>query len=202
MMLTKEQIKIYKSLNTPSKIQDFINTIPTNFEESGEDTCLSPLQVLRQNRAHCIEGAILAASILRFHGHEPLILDLESTKKDHDHVITLFKQNNCWGAISKTNHAVLRFREPIYRTLRELVLSYFHEYFMDNGEKTLRTYSNPVNLRMFDKLNWETTEEEVWFIADYLTKIKHHNILTKSQIKSLRKADKIEIEAGKLTEYN
>lgn len=196
-MFTKEEISLYKKLNSPKKTQDFLNSLKINFEEEG-DTCMSPRMVLKKGKAHCIEGALLAATALRFHGEEPLILDLEATKKDFDHVIAVFRENGRWGALSKTNHAVLRYREPVYKDIRELVMSFFHEYFLDNGKKTLRKYSAPVNLKKFDNLGWMTSEEEVWYIADHLTKIKHFDILTRSQITNLRKADEIEIEAGKL----
>ena len=199
--LNKEEFSILKNLNTPSKIQDFLNSLKTNFEESGE-TCMSPSLILKNKKAHCMEGALLAATALRLQGHPPLILDMESTKNDFDHVIALFKQHNYWGAIGKTNHAVLRYREPIYKTPRELVMSFFHEYFLNsNGKKTLRTYSSPVNLSRFDKLNWISSQEPVWFIPDHLTKIKHFPILNRKQIRTLRKADKIEIQAGNLVEY-
>jgi hypothetical protein len=198
--LSKEEHELFKKLNTPSKIQDFLNKIPINFEPNG-DTCKSPRQVLKENKCHCIEGAILAAMILRFHGNTPLILDMESTKKDFDHVIAVFQKDKKWGAISKTNHAVLRYREPIYNSIQELVMSFFHEYFTDTGEKTLRGYSMPVDLSMFDNKGWMHAFDEVWYIPDYLTKVKHISILNKKQITGLRTADKIEIEAGKLTEW-
>ncbi|MEK6888877.1 MAG: transglutaminase-like domain-containing protein [Nanoarchaeota archaeon] len=198
--LNKGEIAIVKKLNTPKKIQDFINSLKINFEPKG-DTCQSPRMVLKSKTCHCIEGAILAATILRFHNFKPLLLDIESTKKDFDHVVALFKVDGFWGAISKTNHAVLRYREPIYKTIRELAMSYFHEYFLDSGQKTLRGYSSPVDLSRFDNLNWISSEEEIWFIPNYLADIKHKPILTRKQIANLRKADKIEIESGKLTEY-
>ena len=158
--------------------------------------------VLKNNKCHCIEGAILAALILRVNGYTPLILDFETTHNDEDHVVALFKKDNHWGAISKTNHAILRFREPVYKSIRELAMSYFNEYYLfSNGKKTLRKYSSPVNLKKFDKLGWMTTEEEVWDIANYMADAKHHNMLNKKQIMGLRKADKIEIEAGKITEW-
>src|SRR3989344_3265578 len=198
---SSSELKLLKSLNTPSKIQSFLNKIPINFELSRE-TCMSPKSVLEKRKAHCMEGAMLAAAALRFHGHKPLIMDFESTPNDFDHVVAIFKKSGFYGSISKTNHAVLRYREPIYKTLREIALSFFHEYFLNkNGKKTLRTFSSPVNLSRFDKQNWMTSKEEVWYIPVYLTKIKHYKILTKSQIRGLRKADKIEIEAGKLLEY-
>ncbi len=198
--LNKEELKVLKKLKTPKKIQDFINKIPINFEEKG-DTCFSPRMVLKLNKAHCIEGALLAALTLRLNGHKPLILDLTSIDSDFDHVVALFKVNGYYGAISKTNHAVLRYREPIYKNIRELVMSYFHEYFTDTGNKTLRSYSLPVDLSRFDKLNWITSEKDVWFIPEYLIKVKHYKILNRKQIANLRKADYIEIQSGKLLEF-
>ncbi|MBS3081179.1 hypothetical protein J4221_06925 [Candidatus Pacearchaeota archaeon] len=199
--LTEEEYILLKNLNTPSKIQDFLNNLKINFEEQG-DTCMSPRMVLRTKKAHCIEGALVAATALRINSYPPLIVDLEASKHDYDHVVCVFKKNNCWGAITKTNHAVLRYREPVYKNIRELVMSFFHEYFTNhNGKKTLRSYSKPVNLEIFDKYNWIASEENVWFIPDYLTKIKHYSLLNKSQIRVLRKADLIEIKAGTLVEY-
>lgn len=198
---TKQEIKIFKKLNTPAKIQDFVNNLNINFEKKGE-TCMSPRQVLKTRSAHCMEGALLSSAILEFHGFEPKILDLRSVKPgDNDHVISVFKQFGFFGSISKTNHAVLRYREPVYKTVRELVLSFFHEYFLDNGQKTLREYSGLFNLNYFNKLNWRTSEEELWEIPEYLDKITHFKILEKAQIKNLRKADPIEILAGKLVEW-
>lgn len=194
----KKELKILRQLKTPQKIQEFLNKIPINFEKHCE-TCFSPRMVLKYNKAHCMEGAMLAAAALRVNGYNPLVVDLTTTKEDYDHVVAVFKQNNYWGAISKTNHAVLRYREPVYKTIRELVMSYFHEYFLDNGKKTLRTYSMPVDLSRFDKQNWMTSEDDVWFIPEYLEEISHKTILPKN-IK-LRKADKIEIKAGKLVEW-
>ena len=198
---SREELRILRKLNTPPKIQDFLNSLKINFEEEG-DTCFSPRKVLNEGRAHCIEGALLAASALRFHGYRPLIVDLEADNKDEDHVIAVFNIKNKWGAITKTNHAVLRYREPIYRDIRELVMSFFHEYFLNsNGKKTLRAYSRPVDLSRFDKKGWMTSDEDVWYIPEYLTEIKHIKILDGKNIRKLRRADSIEIEAGKLTEY-
>ncbi|HLD57507.1 MAG TPA: hypothetical protein VJA47_04325 [archaeon] len=196
----KQELSVLKKLNKPKKIQDFLNKLKANFEPSG-DTCRSPRMVLRKKEAHCVEGAVLAAAALRIHGYKPLILDLTSNKKDFDHVVAVFEKNGFWGAISKTNHAILRYREPVYKNIRELVMSYFHEYTTNNGEKTLRSYSMPVNLSRFDKLGWTTSEKDIWYIPEYLLKVKHFPVLNKSQISSLRKADKIEIKAGKLVEW-
>jgi len=198
--LTKEELCLLRGLNSPSKIQDYLDQIPINLEPKG-DTCLSPRNVIRERRAHCIEGAMLAALAFRLHGQKPLVLDLTSCRRDFDHVVALFKRNGCWGAVSKTNHAVLRYREPVYRTLRELVLSYFHEYFDDFGYKTLRSYSLPINLSRFDKLGWATNEEDNWFIAEHLADVKHIPLLTRSQISTLRKAHPTEIKAGEIIEW-
>ena len=198
--LNKREVKVLKSLNTPGKIQDFLNKIPINFEEKG-DTCMSPRMVLKNRKAHCIEGAMLAAAALRVNGEKPLVVDMTATKKDFDHVICVFKKDGKWGAIGKTNHAVLRYREPIYKSIRELVMSFFHEYFDDDGKKNLRSYSAPVDLSRFDHFNWMASEEDIWYIPDYLEKIKHFPILTRSQIAGLRKADRVELDAGDIVEW-
>jgi hypothetical protein len=200
--LTKDEEKLFKKLNTPSKIQDYLNSIPYNFESAGE-TCMSPRHVIRTKCAHCLEGAYFAGAVLWYHGEKPLLLDLRSTKHDLDHVVALFKKDGYWGAISKTNHAVLRYREPIYKTLRELVLSYFHEYFLNaTGVKTLREYSKkPFDLRTFGK-TWITTDEDLWEIGAILDDAPHLSVLPSGmKPKVLRKADQVEIEAGKLVEY-
>src|SRR3989344_3210239 len=130
--LDQPEFAIFEKLTTPEKIQDFIDILPVNFEPNS-DTSRSPLMTLREGRAHCMEGALIAASALWYHGEPPLLLDLKTTKGDDDHVVTLFKRHGRWGAISKTKHAVLRYRDAIYRSVRELVMSYFHEYFLDSG---------------------------------------------------------------------
>ena len=198
----KEELSLFKRLSTPAKIQDYLNSIPFNFDK-GNDTCFSPREVIQQKKAHCVEGAIFAAAVLEYHGHKPLILDLRSTTKpyDYDHVVAVYKKDGCFGAISKTNHVVLRYREPVYKTIRELVMSCFHEYFLDTGKKTLREYSDLLDLNRFNKLVWRTTHQDLFEIPEYLDDIKHYKILTPKQIKNLRLADKIEIEAGKIREY-
>jgi hypothetical protein len=140
--LSKEETLLFKKLKTPGTIQDYLDSLPSNFERRGE-TSRSPRLVLAHKEAHCFEGALFAAAVLWYHGKKPLLLDLKTGRGDFDHVVTLFKTNGYWGAISKTNHAVLRFRDPLYKTIRELALSYAHEYFLDNGKKTLLSYSRP-----------------------------------------------------------
>jgi hypothetical protein len=201
MQLAGIQTKLYRKLNTPAKLQDFINELTANFELLGE-TCRSPLRVIQDQTAHCLEGAMLAASVLRFHGAKPLLLDLRAKRPDDDHVVALFRLKGGWGAISKTNHAVLRYREPIYRTLRELALSYFHEYFDDQGNKNLREYSKPFSLARFDPINWETTLQDLWVVVKSLDHAQHLQLLSRSEVKNLRKAERIEIQAGKLLEWD
>ena len=138
--LTGEERKLFHRLNNPYKIQDFLDKISINFEEKG-DTLFSPRKVILKRKAHCLEGALFACAVLLFHGYETYLLDLQPGPKDDGHAVALFKQRSKWGAISKTNHAVLRFRDPVYESPRELVMSYFHEYFLDSGQKTLRTYT-------------------------------------------------------------
>lgn len=195
----KKEIALMRKLNTPAKVQNFLNVLPFNFEEAGE-TLKSPILTLRARRAHCFEGALLGAYILSLHNFPPLILHLGATKSDYDHVVAPFKQDGLWGALSKTNHAVLRYREPVYKNICELVMSYFHEYFLDNGAKTLRRYSIPLNLNIFGK-KWMLREDNLWDIDKKLDKVKHFNILNKKSLKNLRKADKIEIKAGEIVEY-
>lgn len=198
-MFTKAEMAKLKRLNTPAKVQDFINAIPINFEENGKDTVKSPLHVIRTNSAHCIEGAILGAYVLSLHGHKPFLMHLD-TDRDWNHVIAPFKIGEYWGALSKTNHADLRYRDPVYKTLRELVMSYFPEYTTDSGRKTLRSYSRPLNLNGFEK-GWECAEDNLWGIDEELENIKHYEIAPKSIIQNLRRADRLECEAGKLTEW-
>ncbi len=198
--IPEKELKILKKLNTPVKIQDFLDEMKINFEPNG-DTCLPPLMVLKQKTCHCIEAAILAGLALRLAGRPPLLVDLLANKNDFDHVVAVFQQNGKWGAISKTNHAALRYREPIYKSIRELVMSYFHEYLDDFGRKNLRSYSLPVNLKRFDKLGWMTTKEDVFYIPEYLVEVKHFPLLNQKQIRNLRRADPFEIKIGKITEW-
>lgn len=200
-------IKSLEKLNNPHKIQDFVNKIPVNFETDGEDTCMSPASVLKARKCHCIEGALLAAACIWINKigiGKPLVVDLRGTEEDCDHVIAVFQsgkgKNAKWGAIGKTNHAVLRYREPVYRDIRELVMSFFHEYSDSEGNKTLREYSLPVDLSIFGQ-EWITSKENLWHIYEHLDKVEHFKILTKEQEKSLRKQDKIEIGLDKILEW-
>ena len=198
---TKRERKLLSALSTPRRIQDFLDRLPINTEPEG-DTCFPPRRVLRERRAHCIEAAMLAALALRWHGQRPLVVDLEAALDDQDHVIAVFRQHGHWGAISKTNHAALRYREPVYRTIRELVMSYFHEYFRQaDGRKTLRAYSRPVDLSRFDRRGWMTDEDHVWYVPEHLCEVAHAPILTRAQASTLRSADRAERAAGEIVEW-
>ncbi len=196
---TPKEKALIKKLNTPAKVQDYLNSLPFNFER-GEATLKSPLYTLRHQNAHCMEGALLGAYILSQHGFKPYLMLLKATKQDFDHVVVPFKIGGFWGALSKTNHAVLRYREPVYKNIRELAMSYFHEYFLDNGDKTLRQYSELLDLNTFED-GWETLDGDLWGIDEELDQIKHHDILSRTVLDKLRKADKVEIEAGKIVEW-
>ncbi len=197
--LNKKELRILKKLDNPKKIQDFLDKFKINFDYR-KDTFMSPRRVLKIGKCHCIEGALLAALCLKLQGKKPLLVDLKTGNDDFEHVIAVFEENGRWGALSKTNHAVLRYREPIYRDIRELVMSFFHEYTDKKGRKNLRSFSMPVDLSVFDD-KWITSEEDLWHIHDYLDKARHYSILNRKQIAGLRKADKIEIEAGKIVEW-
>ena len=161
------------------------------------DTAWSPRLVLDQHTAHCLEGAIFAAAALRVLGFPPLLLDLEADR-DTDHVIAVFKIRGHWGAIAKSNFTGCRYREPVYRTLRELALSYFNIYFNLRGERTLRRYSRPVNLTRFDRLNWMTSEKAIWFIPEYLCEISHQPLLRRGMEKHLTRIDSRTMKAEML----
>jgi len=193
---SEEECKILSRLDKPKKIQDFLDKIKYNLEEDGE-TCFSPRKVLKECKANCIEGALFAAAVLRFHGYKPMIIDLVSVR-DEDHIIAVFKEDEHWGAIAKSKFTGLSFREPIHKTIRELVLSYFEGYFNYDCEKTLRGYSLPVNLEKFDKLNWMTSEENLFFFEGYLNKVKHKKLITNKMIRNLRKVTPMMEEAGEL----
>ncbi|MGA2136068.1 MAG: hypothetical protein ABSH50_27580 [Bryobacteraceae bacterium] len=186
-----------RRLRTPEKIQLFLDCEIGYNKEIHGPTCRSPRGVLRDRLAHCLEGALFAAAALRVQGHPPLLLDLEAVRDD-DHVLAIFRQHGHWGAIAKSNYSGLRFREPVYRTLRELAISYFEHYFNLAGEKTLRNYSRPVNLARFDRLGWMTAAEDVWEISEYLTGIPHTPLVKPPLTRRLNHVDARLQAAGKL----
>jgi hypothetical protein len=192
---TRREAAALRRLSTPEKLQRFLDEeLRYNTQPDGA-TCRSPRRVLRDRVAHCMEGALLAAATFRLQGRPPLILDMEAVRDD-DHLLALFREGRHWGAVAKSNYSGLRFREPIYRSLRELVMSYYELYFNLKGEKSLRTYSRPVNLSRFDDIDWMTSESELWPISDYLYKIPHRRILTPEQERKRRRVDSRMFQAG------
>jgi hypothetical protein len=198
--LDPAEFRILQRLNDPIKIQDFVETIPQNFERGGQ-TCLSVREVLKQKRAHCIEGAMLAACALWVHGETPMLLDLKAYR-DFDHVVALFRRGRFWGAISKTNPPLLRWRDPVYRSLRELAMSYVHEYANRRHQKTLRSYAGPLDLRRFDPSIWVTNTKNCWDVGYALEALKHRPLVTRAQGRHMRLRDAIEREAGALKSYS
>jgi hypothetical protein len=185
---TGPELLILKQLKTPNAIQRYLDhDIGYNLEPRG-DTCYSPRMVLRNKEAHCMEGALFAAAALRRIGYPALLVDLEAVR-DSDHVLAVYRRNGCWGALAKSNYAGLRGREPVYRTIRELAMSYFEHYFNAAGEKTLRNHSRPVNLARFDKIGWMTVEGDVWEIPYYLCEIPHTPLMTVAVTKQLSRMD-------------
>jgi hypothetical protein len=194
--LDKEERHVYARLRTPERIQRFLDEEVAYNKEPDGPSSRGPRGVIRTRLGHCMEGALLGAAALRFAGFPPLLVDLESVRDD-DHVLAVFKEHGCWGALAKSNYAGLRFREPVYRTVRELVMSYFEHYYNLQGEKTLRAYSRPVNLERFDRLGWLTAEGNVWEIPEYLCTIPHMKILPNGQKRRRMMMDRRLFEAGK-----
>jgi hypothetical protein len=182
---TPKELRKLRSLKTPYGVQRLIDDMPYHLA----DTAWSPRRVLRENTSHCMEGAFFAAAALRANGYPPLILDLEADH-DTDHIIAIYRHHGCWGSIAKSNYTGCRYREPVYRTLRELVMSYFNVYFNMRGERSLRRYSRPVNLARFDKQEWMTTEGDVWFLVYHLLEIPHTPLLKPGMAKELHRVDK------------
>ena len=191
---TASERAVFRTLKTPEKIQSFLDSLAYN-KEIDRETCRSPRRVLRDQTAQCMEGALFGAAALRMIGHPPLLLDFEAVRDD-DHVIAIFQQEGHWGAVAKSNYSGLRYREPVYRTLRELAMSYFEHYYNLRREKTLRNYSRPVNLKRFDRMHWMTTEEDVWEIPEYLTTIYHTPLIGPRLAARLGKVDARLFAAG------
>jgi hypothetical protein len=190
---TKDEIKFLKTLSDPDKIQGFLDSIDYNpvYE------CRSPRWVMRKKSAHCFEGALFSAAALQFIGYKPLIVDMKAFNDD-DHVIAVFKEVGHWGAVAKSNFTSLRYREPVYRSLRELVMSYFDFFFNTERDKSLRSYSVPLDLSIYNSLHWETTDEDLEYIGDKLEKIKHYPLVDKIMIGKLKKASETMLKAGLL----
>jgi hypothetical protein len=192
---TPAERAVFRRLNTPEKIQRFLDFDLVYNKEPDGNTCRSPRRALRDRTAQCMEGALFGAAALRMLGYPPLLLDLEAVRDD-DHVLAIFRARGHWGAVAKSNYSGLRYREPVYRTLRELVMSYFEHYYNLKKEKTLRRYSRPVNLTRFDRMDWMTAEDDVWEIPEYLCTISHTAVLNPPLTKGLGRVDQRLFEAG------
>jgi len=197
--LTRAEFALLERLDTPQKIQAFLYGLKQNFELHG-DTCRPVRHVLQHGAAHCIEGAMLAACALWVHGEPPLVMDMRAVR-DFDHVVTLFRRNRRWGAISKTNGIGLRWRDPVYRSLRELAMSYFHEYTNRREHKTLREYSVPFDLRRFDARLWVSGEKNAWQVAEEIDGLRHFKLLDGRHLKAVTRRDPFERRVGGLLQY-
>jgi hypothetical protein len=192
---TKSELRQLRALKTPAGVQRFLDDLPYNLSYDAR----SPRKVLQDRTASCLEGGIFAAAALRVLGFPPLIFDLEA-ERDTDHVVALFKVRDHWGAVAKSNFTGCRYREPVYRTLRELALSYFNIYFNLRFERTLRRYSRAVNLRRFDDREWMTNDKPIWFIAEYLCEIPHCPLLQAGAEQHLTRVDPRTIK-GEMVEH-
>jgi hypothetical protein len=189
--LLPTDLRTLRALKTPARIQKFIDGLTYQYA----NTAWSPQRTLRERKGHCLEGALVAAAALRVHGHPPLLMDLEGVRDD-DHVVALYRERGLWGGVAKSNFAGLRFRAPVYRTLRELALSYFEHYYNLRGERTLRTYSVAVNLARLDGQGWMTSEEDVWCVPELLIAARHFPLFPDKVARALPRLDRRSFEAG------
>jgi hypothetical protein len=182
---------ILRRLTTPARIQGFLDDLTYR----SEDEPAAPRRVLAEGRAHCLDGALLAAAALRRAGHAPAVLGMWAVRDD-GHVIAVFRRNGGWGAVAKSNYSGLRFREPVYRTVRELVMSYFDDYFNTDGERSLRSHTAPLTLARFDRLGWEVRDEAVAAIDHALKALPDRHLLTALQSRRLARVDPRSMQAG------
>ncbi|HEX4743937.1 MAG TPA: hypothetical protein VFW12_04625 [Candidatus Limnocylindria bacterium] len=193
--LTRGETALLKRLSTPEKVLAYLDRIDYNLEPDG-DTVRSPRRVMRDRTAHCAEGAFLAAAAFRVNGRPALLLDLEANDRDDDHVVALYRDGGLWGAVGKSKFAGLRYRSPVYRTLRELALSYFEDYYNWDGERTLRAYSRPVPLAQFDRIGWMTAEEDLWPVVEHLARVRHTPLIPPAAARRLVRLDGRSYAAG------
>jgi hypothetical protein len=189
--LSPADVRTLRALKTPKLIQQFVDGLTYQYE----DTAGSPQRTLRERKGHCLEGALVAAAALRMHGYPPLLMDLEAVHDD-DHVLAIYRERGLWGSIAKSNFAGLRSRKPVYRTLRELAMSYFEHYYNLRGEHTLRAYSRPINLARIDGKSWMTSEEDVWCVTDLLIAARHYPVGPDKVLRTLPRLDRRSFGAG------
>ncbi len=193
MNWNKEEKEFLSSMDQPVRVQAFLNSIDYN----PDPVCRSPRWVIRKRSAHCFEGALFAAACLQNIGYTPLVLDLKAFNDD-DHVIAIYRKEGLWGAVAKSNFTTLRYREPVYRTLRELTMSYFDFYFNTLGELSLRSYSVPLDLTAFSDTNWCNNDEDLENIGDTIERIRHYRVVPEKLILSLNRVDPMLLEASLL----
>ena len=194
VQLKPSEKRLLDGLDTPSRIQAFLNTLP--YSEDKFYRC--PLRVLRDRKGHCFDGALFAAMALRRTGHPPMIVELIPNSRDDDHLLALFKQRDCWGAVAQSNFTGIRFREPVYRSLRELVMSYFEDFFNSAGEKTLQGYRSPINLKVFDSLDWMTSDAGLETLSSAMDRYKVHPLISAEMAAGLSPVDERSLRAGLL----
>ena len=199
-LLSPAARSVFQKLKSPLDVQNYVDRLPINFELTGE-TILSPRRALREKKVHCVEGALFAAASLAYQGRTPYLLDIQTVPHDDDHVVALFKEGGRWGAISKTNHTILRWRDPVYKTVRELAMSYFHEYIVADGEKTMRAFSKPFDLSRYAP-EWVVDEEDLVQLICDLDDSPHYPIAGHRAMKRLRWAQPIEAKVLDITEWN
>jgi hypothetical protein len=199
-LLEPAEARVFARLDTPQKLQVFIEKLPPNFELKGE-TAMSPRRVLRARTCHCAEAAVLAAAVLAYHGKSAWLMDLRALPSDQDHVVTLFKARGLWGAISKTNHAVLRWRDPIYRSPRELAMSYAHEYNLNGGKKSMLSYSRPFSLVRYAPQHWVTAPEDLDWLLYALDCSPHLSLAPQRALKLRRPSTRVELKSQDVTEW-
>lgn len=191
--LTRSEARLLAGLDPVWRIQEYLDTRLLYDTKGG--ACRSPRRVIRDGLCQCLDGALFAAAALRLQGYPALILDLEA-EQDDDHVLAVFKTRYGWGAIGRSNYSGLRYREPVYRSIRELVMSYFESYFNLRREKSLRAYSRPVNLARFDRIRWMTAEDDLWDIPNHLVKIPHTKVASAAAIRGYSRVDQRLFNAG------
>jgi hypothetical protein len=184
--LSPSHRRVVARLNSPAKIQSFLDRLTYN---SGNHV-RCPRNVLRDGVAHCFEGAVFAAAMLRQLGQRPLIVNLfPEPGLDDEHVIAVYRLNQGWGALAKSGYLGLRFREPVYRSLRELVMSYFEQYFNLTRQKSLRSYARPLNLAGLDRYDWLIRDEAMEIIHARLDSLQPIPLLTSPMIETLCSVD-------------
>jgi hypothetical protein len=199
-LLSPAEVRLYARLDSPQKIQTFLDRLPANFEPDG-DTVMSPRRMLKERVCHCAEGALFAAAVLAFHGEDAWLLDIRALPRDQDHIVTLFKQRGLWGAISKTNHAILRWRDPIYRSARELAMTFAHEYCLPGGKKSMLEFSKPFALTRFAPERWVIADEELHWLMDELDDSPHVPVAPPQALRARRRSSKIELLAQEVVEW-